>query len=112
MKALVNESVKILICLCSLNAQKVYIPGETHIAIELKKSAFDLGFYFTIQRVHESTQDQSLKDLIDLKFFSLLELSDYDYMIKLLADPTQLCSALDIASEQHKLTQRVTEIKQ
>ena len=40
--------VKILINLCSLTGTRVYIPGETNVAAQLRKRSFECGAYIAL----------------------------------------------------------------
>lgn len=78
-----QNCIKVLINLCSLGETKVYIPGETHIAAQLRKRSFDQGLYALLVHIYTQINDnkqlQDFKTLIDNRFLNLLELTDLEY---------------------------------
>lgn len=98
--------MKVLINVASLSGTRVYIPGETHIAAQLRKRSFDSGVYTTIVQVYMMVSDNpkltEFKTLVDTRFLSQLELPDLEYNLKVIEIVEKL-EEIKAASEEAAL---------
>jgi hypothetical protein len=76
----VSLCAKCLINLSSVAVARVYIPGESHIAQQLRYRSFDLGICALMRYL--MAKDEELNTYIEQKFFSLLEPEELDYCLK------------------------------
>jgi hypothetical protein len=50
-------SIKVLVTVCTVRANKFYIPGETNIAERLRKKALDTGTFILLRHVHSKLKN-------------------------------------------------------
>jgi hypothetical protein len=82
-----QNSLKMLLNAASLSESRVYIPGETHIAAQLRRRAFELGLYCLVVHVYHSINEvaktQEFKQILDSRFLNLLEMSDLETILQI-----------------------------
>lgn len=71
----------------------MYIPGETNVAGQLRKKAFECGSYLVLVHIatalgkYKHQHYQELNSYIERKFFNYIEMNDLEFNLKVATKP-------------------------